>query len=103
VVLGQPSIIIVAYSRRALTSGLAAGRGLRLRANHRYRVVAVYDNPTGRVIEGGAMGFVAGAFIPENVAALEQVNVNDVAYARDARMLLGGVRPSRAASGHSHH
>jgi len=78
-------------------------RGLRLRADHRYRVVAVYDNPTGRVIEGGAMGFVAGAFIPENVGALERVDANDVAYARDARMLLGGARTSGAASAHSHH
>jgi hypothetical protein len=77
-------------------------RGLRLRANHRYRVVAVYDNATGDVIKGGAMGFVAGAFIPENVAMLERVDVNDVAYARDARTLLGA-RASAAAGAHSHH
>jgi hypothetical protein len=78
-------------------------QGLRLRANHRYRVVAVYDNATGNVIKGGAMGFVAGAFIPENVAVLERVDVNDGAYARDARMLLGGARVSGAAGAHSHH
>ncbi len=77
-------------------------KGLRLRAGHRYRVVAVYDNVTGAVIKGGAMGFVAGAFIPENVATLERVDVTDVAYARDARMLLGA-RASGAASAHAHH
>lgn len=64
--------------------------GLRLRAGHRYRVVAVYDNPTGSVIKGGAMGFVAGAFIPESVAALERVDANDLAYAHDVSKLLGG-------------
>ena len=75
-------------------------RGLRLRAGHRYRVVAVYDNPTGSVIKGGAMGFVAGAFIPENVAALERVDANDLAYVRDVRKLMGGGQP---AGGHAHH
>lgn len=80
-------------------------RGLRMRANHRYRVVAVYDNPTGQNIVGGAMGFVAGAFIPDAVGALERVDATDPAYARDLRVLLGreNVRASAPAAAHAHH
>jgi hypothetical protein len=78
-------------------------RGLRLRANHRYRVVAVYDNPTGRAIPGGAMGFLAGAFIPENVGALERVEAGDATFARDVRILVGGGRGASQATSHAHH
>ena len=39
--------------------------GLRLDANRVYRVVGVYDNPTGDTIPAGAMAFMAGPFIPE--------------------------------------
>lgn len=39
--------------------------GLALEAERAYRVVAVYDNPTGRVIEDGAMAYMAGPFIPD--------------------------------------
>lgn len=76
-------------------------RGLRLRANHRYRVVAEYDNPTDATIRGGAMGFLAGAFIPEDVNAFTRV-ASDPVLERD--VLLGGARAAgTAAGGHSHH
>lgn len=76
-------------------------RGLRLLAGHRYRVVAVHDNPTGKVIEGGAMGFVAGVFIPESVGALECMDASDALFARDVRWLLGGGKSASAAA-HAH-
>jgi hypothetical protein len=41
--------------------------GLPLLANHRYRVVADYDNPTGHVLKQGAMASMAGAFVPNDV------------------------------------
>jgi hypothetical protein len=34
--------------------------GLRIRAAHRYRITAVYDNPTGQTIVDGAMGVFGG-------------------------------------------
>lgn len=78
-------------------------RGLRLRPNHRYRVVAVYDNPTDGTIRGGAMGFLAGAFIPEDVNSFSSV-ASDPAFDRDVNVLLGGARTSAiAAASHSHH
>jgi hypothetical protein len=42
--------------------------GLPLLANHRYRVVAEYDNPTGHVLKQGGMASMAGAFVPDDVS-----------------------------------
>lgn len=79
-------------------------RGLRLRGNHRYRVVAVYDNPTDAVIRGGAMGFLAGAFTPEDVRAFSGIASGDPVFDSDVRRLLGGKQPTGvAATAHSHH
>jgi hypothetical protein len=39
--------------------------GLRLEAERRYRLVAVYDNPTRELIPLGAMAYMAGPFIPD--------------------------------------
>jgi len=41
--------------------------GLPLLRNHRYRVVAQYDNPTGHVLRQGGMASMAGAFVPNDV------------------------------------
>jgi hypothetical protein len=40
-------------------------RGPRLRADHTYRVTAVFDNPTGAVIADGGMATVGGVIIPD--------------------------------------
>ncbi len=40
--------------------------GIPIRADHVYRVTAVYDNPTGRVLRQGAMGALGGVFMPSN-------------------------------------
>jgi hypothetical protein len=41
--------------------------GLALLANHRYRVIAEYYNPTGHVLKQGGMASMAGAFVPDDV------------------------------------
>ncbi|MEP7067518.1 MAG: hypothetical protein ABI889_15895 [Gemmatimonadota bacterium] len=41
--------------------------GLALVANHRYRVIAEYDNPTSGVLKQGGMASMAGAFVPDDV------------------------------------
>ena len=76
-------------------------RGLRLHADRRYRIVAVYDNPTGRTITGGAMGFVAGAFVPRNAQRLS-ADVADPTFQRDVAGLLGE-RARDHASEHGSH
>src|SRR5207237_394651 len=42
--------------------------GLHVVSTHRYRVTAIYDNPTGHVIRDGGMGAVAGLFVPDRGA-----------------------------------
>lgn len=57
------------------------GDGIRLRAGHRYRIVAVYDNPTDRPLPG-SMGHLNG-LISVSEAALErwpQLGAPDIAY-----------------------
>ena len=76
--------------------------GMRLDADRRYRVVAVYDNPTASTITGGAMGFLAGVFLPENVHAYERAAMSDPQVERDVARLIGA-RPAVVASSHSHH
>ncbi len=39
--------------------------GLGLSRDRTYRIVAVYDNPTGRMIPGGGMAEIAGVVIPD--------------------------------------
>lgn len=64
-------------------------RGLRLEANHRYRVVAVYDNPTCHTIQEGAMGLVVGAFIPDDLRGVQRVDTTDRVFQRDLEGLSG--------------
>nr|MBA3258678.1 hypothetical protein [Gemmatimonadales bacterium] len=42
------------------------GQGLRLKANHPYRVVGEYDNPTGKTLVKGAMASMVGLFVPDD-------------------------------------
>jgi hypothetical protein len=79
------------------------GKGLRLRANRRYRVVAVYDNRTGHVITGGAMGFLAGAFIPENLSAFEHAAASDPRFEADVARLTSRAPASVAHGAHGAH
>jgi hypothetical protein len=54
-------------------------RGPRLRADHTYRITAVYDNPTGALIVDGGMATVGGVIIPEE--PWPEVNREAVEYA----------------------
>jgi hypothetical protein len=61
--------------------------GLRLEANHRYRVAAVYENPRCSQVPG-AMGLLVGLFAPENVSAWPVVDATDSSYQKDLAWLL---------------
>ena len=76
--------------------------GLRLLANHPYRVTAVYDNPTGAVLPDGAMAFMIGAFVPDDLNNWPAVDPADPHFKDDLTVLLnqgahahghGGVQP----------
>ena len=62
--------------------------GAHIVPNHRYRVRAVYDNPTGKVVLGGGMGVVAGLFVPDADQPWPTVNPSDSLYQEDLRHFL---------------
>ncbi|MEP6573696.1 MAG: hypothetical protein ABJD11_13405, partial [Gemmatimonadota bacterium] len=45
-----------------------SGQGLKIKAGHRYRVVGLYDNPTGKMIPDGAMAHMSGLFVPDDLS-----------------------------------
>lgn len=57
--------------------------GLPLLPNHRYRVIARYDNPTGHVIKQGGMASMAGAFVPDDVREWPKLDPLNVDVQRD--------------------
>ncbi|HSU94724.1 MAG TPA: hypothetical protein VLI43_13525 [Gemmatimonadaceae bacterium] len=57
--------------------------GLPLLPNHRYRVVAQYDNPTGHVVRQGGMASMAGAFVPDDVRQWPLLDPLDANVKRD--------------------
>jgi hypothetical protein len=71
-----------------------SGKGLRLKANHRYRVVGEYDNPTDQVRVKGAMASMVGIFVPDDMKRWPVVDPRDQTYQQDlASLQVRGVRP----------
>jgi hypothetical protein len=64
-----------------------SGKGLRLKANRRYRVVGEYDNPTGEVRVKGAMASMVGLFVPDDMKRWPSINPRDPMYQRDLASL----------------
>jgi len=65
------------------------GEGLKLKANHRYRVVGEYDNPTGETRVKGAMAHMVGLFVPNDIEHWPAVDPQDPTYQRDLASLQG--------------
>ncbi len=64
-----------------------AGEGLRLHANHRYRLVAVYENPTNETLIKGAMGSLVGIFAPRDLAEWPRIEPEDSLFRSDLKFL----------------
>lgn len=64
-----------------------SGEGLKLKANHRYRVVGVYDNPTGETLVRGAMAHMAGLFVPDDINDWPKIDTANAEYQRDMAAL----------------
>ena len=64
-----------------------SGRGKKLEANHRYRVVGVYDNPTGKTLELGAMSHMVGLFAPDDITKWPAIDLEDPEYQKDLASL----------------
>jgi hypothetical protein len=65
-----------------------SGAGKAMKRGVRYRLVAVYDNPTGRIIPDGAMGNMALALAPRRLSDWPARDSTSDAAAVDLRHLL---------------
>ena len=63
-----------------------SGSGLKLRSGRRYRLSVTYDNPTGRVIPGAAMGIMGGLFSPKDLDRWPALDKSSAEFDRDVRM-----------------
>jgi len=72
---------------------------------HRYRLIAVYANPTGRTIPRGGMAKIGGLVVPANGGRWPSVDTGDSLYRLDLRRLLrhqcGFEGPAEEAMMHS--
>jgi len=78
------------------------GDGLKLVAGRKYRIRADYDNPTGRMIPSGAMGLLAGAFVPDDYAQWPALDPNDPDIQADIANLEKIGKPAAAGEDHEH-
>lgn len=60
-----------------------SGRGRKLEAGRRYRLVVTYDNPTGRTIPDGGMGEAGIGFTPDDASHWPALDAADPEIARD--------------------
>ena len=56
---------------------------IELKPNHKYRIVGVYDNPTGETLLGGGMAQIGGLFRPHDPAAWPENDPSDPLYQLD--------------------
>jgi len=59
------------------------GDGLKLEADHRYRVVGEYENPTGHTLIRGAMAHMSGLFAPDDMSDWPKIDASNPDYRRD--------------------
>lgn len=64
------------------------GLGVVIDPAHRYRLTAMYDNPTGRTIPHGGMAKIGGLVVPARGARWPGVDAQDSLYRQDMRRLL---------------
>ncbi len=74
------------------------GEGLKLKGNHRYRVVGEYDNPTGETLVRGAMAHMSGLFTPDDLADWPKIDKSNPGYQRDMASLQA--RGTEQGAGH---
>jgi hypothetical protein len=64
-----------------------SGDGLKLEADHKYRVVGQYDNPTGETKVKGAMAHMVALFVPDDMSKWPAIDPADPTYQRDLASL----------------
>jgi hypothetical protein len=80
------------------------GEGLKLKGNHRYRVVGEYDNPTGETLIRGAMAHMSGLFSPDDMSKWPEIDASNPDYQRDlASLQARGTGAAAGGHGGGHH
>jgi len=76
---------------------------LPIEAHHKYRVVAEYENPTGKTIPQGGMGHINGVFSPDNMAEWPVLDLANADVQRDIQTLPSytEMRASRPTKAHN--
>ena len=74
------------------------GDGLKLKGDHRYRVVCEYENPTGQTLIRGAMAHMSGLFAPDDMGDWPKIDASNPDYRRD----LVSLQVNREHGGHTH-
>jgi hypothetical protein len=64
-----------------------SGEGLKLEADHKYRVVGEYDNPTNETKVKGAMAHMVALFVPDDMSKWPGIDASDPTYQRDLASL----------------
>jgi hypothetical protein len=80
-----------------------SGDGLKLKANHKYRVVGEYDNPTGELLVKGAMAHMVGLFVPDDMGKWPRIDLADATYQRDLASLQVRGEDVAGHGGHAGH
>jgi hypothetical protein len=65
----------------------AAGDGIKLATDHKYRMIATYNNRTGKTLVNGAMANLVLLFSPDHLEAWPALSASDPEYRRDLRYL----------------
>lgn len=78
------------------------GDGLKLKRNHRYRVVGEYDNPTGETLVRGAMAHMSGLFSPDDLSDWPGIDRANPDYQRDLVALQVKEEGEGEHEGHRH-
>ena len=68
------------------------GEGLHLKANHRYRLVGLYDNPTRDTLYS-AMAHMVGLFAPDDYRQWPVIDARDTTYQKDIADLMRATGP----------
>jgi hypothetical protein len=75
--------------------------GVELHPDHRYRLTAEYENPTGKVIPNGGMGALGGIVMPDSDRRWPAAARQDSVYQHDVWMTTGPGAPHNR-EGHHH-
>jgi hypothetical protein len=76
--------------------------GLRLRADHVYRLKAIYQNPTGAMIPDGGMGALGGIFVPDGALPWPAADPANPEYQLDVKTVREGLAGRTKPDGHQH-